>query len=60
MKTNRCGTIKEEAKALFLLLAVVAFFVAVVGAAIWWQMYRWHDCRIVGHSWLYCLATVSR
>lgn len=35
------------------------FFVGILALAIWWQMYRYHDCKMVGHSTLYCVMDLG-
>lgn len=35
------------------------FVVAIVGLAIWWPLYKFHDCKRVGHSALYCVMDVG-
>lgn len=38
----------------------VVFAAAIVALAIWWQMFRWQECRHVGHSTLYCILAGGR
>ena len=38
----------------------ILFFVILFALAGWWQVFRWHDCRHVGHSKLYCIMTVGK
>lgn len=40
--------------------AGIAFFVALISFAVWWQVYRWQDCRHVGHTFIYCLMTAGK
>ena len=35
-------------------------FLLLLGAAVTYQVFLWDECRGVGHSWLYCLAMVTR
>jgi len=37
------------------ILVIVAFvaFVGFVGLTIWWQVYKYQDCKRVGHSTVY-------
>jgi hypothetical protein len=39
-----------------LLLLIVGIF----GLAIWWQVYKFHDCKKVGHSTLYCVMDFGK
>ena len=32
------------------------FVLFLLGAALWWKVYQYQDCRKVGHSVLYCLG----
>lgn len=38
----------KEILALVFIVAFLTFFV-------WWNVYRWRDCKMVGHSSFYCL-----
>ena len=40
-------------------LAGFLLLFALLGFAVWWQAYRWHDCRRVGHTFFYCLMTAN-
>ena len=45
----------------FLWLAGVAALVcAFLALVVWWQVYRWNECRMVGHSAIYCVLTSGR
>lgn len=33
--------------------------VALGGAVTWWQIFRWQECRQVGHSLFYCFITMG-
>lgn len=48
-----CQTVK-------LVIAYVVIVVVVFGLAGWWQTYRYHDCKKVGHSTLYCLLSIGK
>lgn len=37
----------------------VLLVVGLLGFGIWWETYRFHDCRSVGHSRLYCIAEIG-
>lgn len=41
-------------------ILVVLLIVAVLAFAVWWQIYRWNDCRAVGHTKLYCIMTAGK
>lgn len=45
-------------KALPLLYVLV--FLVVFGLAGWWQVYRYQDCKKVGHSTLYCVMSIGK
>ncbi len=36
-------------------LAFAAVVLTVIGLGVWWQMFRFRECRGVGHSLLYCV-----
>ena len=36
-------------------LAMLALAALLIGLMVWWQVFRWHECRKVGHSRLYCI-----
>jgi hypothetical protein len=37
----------------------VGTIIAFLAAAVWWQVYRFRDCRAVGHSMLYCIGSIG-
>lgn len=39
--------------------AAIVLFCALAASAIWWQVYKFHDCRRVGHTKLYCIADIG-
>jgi hypothetical protein len=39
------------------LIGIAAAVVAVIVFVGWWEMFHWHECRMVGHSRLYCVMT---
>lgn len=39
---------------------IFGFVALLIGGAIWWKVYRWNDCRAVGHGWFYCVATIGK
>lgn len=41
------------------LLLLVVILVIVGGALLWWPIYKYHDCKRVGHSTLYCVMDVG-
>lgn len=41
-------------------LLILLGIVAVISLAVWWQIYRWQDCRHVGHTQLYCILTAGK
>jgi hypothetical protein len=43
-------------RAIIVLTAIIAF----LSLGVWWQVYRWEDCRMVGHSTLYCIMTIGK
>jgi hypothetical protein len=36
--------------------AMILFFALMI----WWQVYRYHDCKMVGHSTIYCIGSIGR
>lgn len=40
-------------------LLYLGTFAVMLGLAIWWQVYRYHDCKNVGHSTLYCVMNIG-
>lgn len=32
----------------------------LISLGIWWQIYRYQDCRAVGHTQWYCLLTIGK
>ena len=32
----------------------------LVAIAAWWQVYRYHDCKAVGHQTLYCIGSIGK
>jgi hypothetical protein len=39
---------------------VLVLLFGIVGCQCWWQVYRWEDCRRVGHTKLYCIMTAGK
>ena len=33
----------------------IGFIVIFFGLAFWWRIYKYHDCRRVGHATMYCI-----
>lgn len=45
----------------FVSFALVALaFAALLGFGVWWERYKFHDCRKVGHSRLYCVMDIGK
>ena len=40
---------------LFLTIAPIVLIVLLFGALIKWEIYKYNDCKKVGHSTIYCL-----
>jgi hypothetical protein len=38
---------------------IVLAVLAVVGLGVWWEVYKYHDCKMVGHSTLYCVLKIN-
>lgn len=36
----------------------IIIFTALIGLGIWWEWYKWQDCRS-NHSFGYCLMTLT-
>lgn len=41
-------------------LAAIALFILFIGLMVWWDVYKFHDCRKVGHSMLYCVMDIGK
>lgn len=41
-------------------LGCIVAAVAIFGLGIWWEIYKFNDCRMVGHSQLYCVGSIGR
>jgi hypothetical protein len=37
----------------------VGLLLAFLVLATWWQVYKFYDCRNVGHSMLYCILSIG-
>jgi hypothetical protein len=42
----------------FILYAMV--LMGIIGLGLWWQVYKFHDCKNVGHSTLYCVMDFGK
>jgi len=38
-------------------LLILVLFLSLGGC---WEVYRWNDCRSVGHSTFYCIMTINK
>jgi len=43
-----------------LVAIIVLIFVGLIGLGIWWDVYKYGDCRKVGHSKLYCIMDIGK
>lgn len=34
--------------------------VLLAGLSIWWQFYAYKDCRLVGHTKIYCVLRIGK
>ena len=41
-------------------IGVLVLIVALLGVAIWWEVYKYQDCKMVGHSTLYCIGKLGK
>lgn len=41
-------------------LAVVLAVLVVLALGVWWQVYKYNECKVVGHSTFYCIMTLDR
>lgn len=41
-----------------ILLIIVVLL--IIPFQIWWQFYRYHDCKKVGHTTLYCILSIGK
>jgi len=37
----------------------IIFFIILLSISIWWKIYKYHDCKKVGHSTLYCVLDIG-
>lgn len=37
---------------------VLGLLLLVIG--IWWQVYKYHDCKKVGHTTMYCVLDIGK
>lgn len=42
------------------LVPMMVIFVSIMALAVWWQVYKFHDCKNVGHSTLYCVMDFGK
>lgn len=42
------------------IIVYMLFIVVLFGLGIWWQTYKFHDCRRVGHTKLYCIMDIGK
>ncbi len=42
------------------LLPALLLILVIFGLAIWWQVYKFGDCKKVGHSTLYCVMDFGK
>jgi len=42
------------------IIGIAAIFIAFFGFMIWWQVFRYQDCKMVGHSTTYCIFTIGK
>ena len=41
------------------IIAAVALLIGILVVAVWWEVYKYHDCKKVGHSMLYCIGRID-
>lgn len=41
-------------------LAVSLIVLILLVLMMWWPIYKYHDCRKVGHSILYCVVDIGK
>lgn len=41
-------------------LAILAMFIVIPSLTLWLIIYKWDDCRKVGHTTLYCFMDMER
>ena len=39
---------------------IVLLFIPLIGLAIWWGKYKYHDCLKVGHTKTYCILDLGK
>lgn len=42
------------------IIMYIAIAVVIFGLTIWWQIYRYQDCKKVGHSTFYCVMNIGK
>jgi hypothetical protein len=47
-------------KNILTILAFIIFTVVCVLAGIWWTVYSYKDCRMVGHTKTYCILRAGK
>jgi hypothetical protein len=38
----------------------ILFAIIILSLIFWWQIYRYQDCKSVGHSKLYCVLSIGK
>lgn len=41
-------------------IVLTSFVVGLVSVGILWQVYRYQDCKLVGHTKLYCIMNIGK
>ena len=41
-------------------IAGIGLFMVFIGFSVWWQVYKYHDCKRVGHSTFYCIMSIGK
>jgi len=41
------------------IVIAVLFIIAIVASIVWWLPFKYHECKRVGHSTVYCWMTLG-
>lgn len=41
-------------------LVPILLFAALLATGVWWEVYKYQDCKMVGRSTLYCVMRVGQ
>lgn len=56
---RRVEMLSDSIKANLAIIGVFLFVAVLIVGAVWWTKYKFDDCRMVGHSWVYCVGKLG-